>query len=128
MKQQEMGAGEIVTLQWEGDLTVRRVAALKVQVQQALASATQVFIVIAADAECDMTVMQLLCSAHRTASRQGKTLQLYGEIPQQFKMIMGLSGFSRHIGCARDQSGCCLWPRVHQQLADDEMPRVVTPN
>ena len=116
MKQQGVDAGEMVTLQWSGDLTVRRIAELKAQVQQALAAATQVFIAISADAECDMTVMQLLCAAHRTASRQGKALQLCGEIPEQFKMIMGLAGFSRHIGCARDQSGCCLWPRVHRQL------------
>jgi ABC-type transporter Mla MlaB component len=128
MKQQGVDAGEMVILQWGGDLTVRRIAELKAQVQQALAAATQVSIAIAADAECDMTVMQLLCSAHRTASRQGKTLQLCGEIPEQFKTIMGLAGFSRHIGCARDQSGCCLWPRVNRQLADDETSRVVTPN
>ena len=114
MKQQGVDAGEMLTLQWGGDLTVRRIAELKTQVQQALATATQVSIAIAPESECDLTIMQLLCAAHRTASRQGKTLQLCGEIPEQFKMIMNLAGFSRHIGCARDQSGCCLWPLVHR--------------
>ena len=128
MKQQGVDEGEIVTLQWSGDLTVRRIAELKAQMQKALAAARQVSIEIAAGAECDLTVLQLLCAAHRTASRQGKTLQLSGEVPEQFKMIMGLSGFSRHIGCARDHSGCCLWPLVHRQPAGDEMSRVVTPN
>lgn len=124
MKQQRMDAGKMVTLQWSGDLTVRRIAELKAQVQQALATATQVSIAIAAGSECDMTTLQLLCAAHRTAGRQEKTLQLCGEIPEQFKMIMDLSGFSRHIGCPRDQSGCCLWPFLHRQLT----PRVVAPN
>ena len=124
MKQQGVDAGEMLTLQWGGDLTVRRIAELKTQVQQALATATQVSIAIAPESECDLTVMQLLCAAHRTAIRQGKTLQLCGEIPEQFKMIMNLAGFSRHIGCARDESGCCLWPLVHGQ----EKPRVVAPN
>jgi ABC-type transporter Mla MlaB component len=112
--QQGVAEGEMVTLQWSGDLTIRRITELKEQMQKALAVATQVSIAIAAEAECDLTVLQLLCAAHRTASRQGKILMLYGEIPEQFKMIMKLAGFSRHIGCARDQSGCCVWKLVHR--------------
>lgn len=119
MKQQCVDAGEMVTLQWSGDLTVRRIAELKAQVQQALAAATQVSIEIAAEAECDLTLLQLLCATHRTATRQGKRLRLRGEIPEQFKMIIGLAGFSRHIGCARDLSGDCLWTLVHRQLSGD---------
>jgi len=128
MKQQGVEEGKMITLQWSGDLTIRRIAELKTQVQQALAGATQVSIEIAAGAECDMTVMQLLCAAHRTASRQGKTLRLFREIPEQFKMIMKLAGFSRHIGCARDESGCCLWLQLHRQRVKAETQRVVAPN
>jgi ABC-type transporter Mla MlaB component len=130
MTQQGVDAGEeMLTLQWGGDLTVRRIAELKAQVQQALATATQVAIAIAPDAECDLTTLQLLCAAHRTASRQAKTLQLCGEIPEQFKMIMNLAGFSRHVGCVRDPSGCCLWPLLHRQLmSGEETAAVVAPN
>ena len=128
MKQQRVDAGEMVTLQWSGDLTIRRIAELKAQVQEALAAATQVSITIAAEAECDMTLMQLLCAAHRTAARQDKTLQLCGEIPPRFKMVMNLAGFSRHIGCAQDPSGGCLWTLCYRQLTGEEMQRVVAPN
>lgn len=128
MRQQGVDEGQMVTLHWSGDLTVRRIAEIKTQVQKTLAAATDVSIEIGAEAECDMTVLQLLCAAHRTASRQGKTLRLCGEIPVQFKMIMDLGGFSRHIGCARDQSGCCLWKLVHRQLSKEETPPVVKPN
>jgi ABC-type transporter Mla MlaB component len=116
MKEQGVDAGEMVTLQWSGDLTIRRIAKVKGQVQQALARAEHVSITIAADAECDMSLMQLLCAAHRTASRAGKTLQLGDDVSPQFKKIMKLAGFSRHIGCARDESGCCLWKLVRAQL------------
>lgn len=124
MTQQGVDMGEMLTLQWGGDLTVRRIAELKAQVQQALATATQVSIAIAPDAECDLTTLQLLCAAHRTASRQAKMLQLCGEIPEQFKRIMNLAGFSRHVGCVRDESGCCLWPL----LRGEERAAVVAPN
>lgn len=122
MTQQGVDAGEMLTLQWGGDLTVRRIAELKAQVQQALATATRVAIAIAPESECDLTILQLLCAAHRTASRQAKSLQLCGEIPEQFKMIMHLAGFSRHVGCARDPSGSCLWPLLH------ETPDVIAPD
>lgn len=128
MTQQGVDAGEMLTLQWGGDLTVRRIAELKEQVQQALVTATQVSIAIAPESECDMTTLQLLCAAHRTASRQAKTLQLSGEVPEQFKMIVNLAGFSRHVGCVRDPSGCCLWPLLHRQLGGEERPAVVAPN
>jgi ABC-type transporter Mla MlaB component len=121
-------AGEKVTLQWSGDLTIRRIAELKVQIEEALATATHVSIEIAADAESDMTVLQLLCAAHRTAARQDKTLQLCGKIPEQFKMVMNLAGFSRHIGCARDKAGCCMWKLVYQQLDEQSSLRPVVTN
>lgn len=128
MTEQGVDTGEMLTLQWGGDLTIRRIAELKAQVQQALATATQVDIAIAPESECDMTIFQLLCSAHRTASRQEKTLRLCGEIPEQFKKIMNLAGFSRHIGCVRDRSGCCLWPFLHQRPGGEETPGGVAPN
>lgn len=116
MLQQVVDEVGMITLQWSGDLTVRRIAVLKTDVEKALAAAESVAIAIAADAECDMTLMQLLCAAHRTAVSQGKTLTLNGDLPEQLLMVMKLAGFTRHIGCARDQAGCCLWKMVHQQL------------
>lgn len=118
MTQQGRDDDKMVTLEWSGDLTIRRIAELKAQVQGALAAATNVSIDIAADAECDMTVLQLLCSAHRTAGRQEKRLTLGGAFPEQFKMVLTLAGFSRHVGCAKDQYGCCLWKQIYQQQRD----------
>lgn len=120
MTQQDVIQNKTITLEWAGDLTIRRVAELKAQVQGALQSATNISIVLAADAEADMTVLQLLCSAHRTASRQGKVLTLAGEFPEQFKMVLNLAGFSRHIGCALDVCGSCVWPQVPRQEAGPE--------
>lgn len=128
MKTHGVDAGEMVTLQWSGDLTIRRIAELKAEVEEALATATSIYIEIGPDAQSDMTVLQLLCAAHRTAARQEKSLQLCGEIPEQFKMVMNLAGFSRHIGCARDKSGCCMWKLVYQQLDEQTSPRGAATN
>lgn len=128
MKTHGVDTGEMVTLQWSGDLTIRRIAELKGQVEEALATASHIYIEIGADAESDMTVLQLLCAAHRTAARQEKSLQLCGEIPEQFKMVMNLAGFSRHIGCARDKTGCCMWKLVYQQLDEQNSTRGAATN
>ncbi|MBE0504724.1 MAG: STAS domain-containing protein [Desulfuromonadales bacterium] len=128
MKMHEVEAGEMVTLQWSGDLTIRRIAELKGQIEEALATATHISIEIGADAESDMTVLQLLCAAHRTAARQEKSLQLCGKIPEQFRSVMNLAGFSRHIGCARDKAGCCLWKLVYHQLDEQSSARSAATN
>lgn len=128
MKQQGVDTGDMVTLQWSGDLTIRRIGELKAQVVQALAAATQVSIDIAADAECDLALLQLLCAAHRTASRQGKTLQVGGELSEQFQMVLNLAGFSRHIGCALDVCGSCLWKQIYLQRSGEETDCAVAPN
>jgi len=127
MMQQGANEGKVVTLQWSGDLTIRRIAELKMQLQGALAAATSVSIRIAPDAICDVTVFQLLCAAHRTASRQGKTLEVFDEFPEQFKAIMSMAGFSRHIGCALDVCGTCLWQRLYPQLSRAENHRHFEP-
>lgn len=128
MTQQGVAQVETIDLKWSGDLTIRRIAALKAQVEKALAEAANVSIEIAPDAECDMPLIQLLCSAHRTASRQGKILSICGDFPEQLKMILNLAGFSRHIGCALDVCGNCLWRKGNLQVTGQEMARVVTPN
>lgn len=116
-----------ITLQWSGDLTIRRIAELKVEVQGALQEATSVAIEIAPEAECDMTLLQLLCAAHRTAGRQEKTLTLYGNFSEQFKMVMNLAGFARHVGCALDVCDNCLWKLIYPQLSAEGKNPVVEP-
>lgn len=115
MIQQQEDKGKKVTLQWSGDLTVRRIAELKAEVQAALTAATSLSITMAPDAVCDISLLQLLCAAHRTASAQGKLLSLCGDLPEQFSMVLKLAGFSRHIGCVQDLCGSCLWKLIYQQ-------------
>lgn len=120
MTQPGVVEGEIMTLHWSGGLTVRRIGELKIEVQGALQGAAGVSIKIAPDAVCDLTLLQLLCSAHRTASQQGKTLKIAGPFPEQFKMVLLLAGFSRHIGCALDVCENCLWMMINQQGGGQE--------
>lgn len=115
MSRQKEQVGEI-ELDWSGELTVRRIAALRDEVRDALQAAAVVRIRLEAEAEIDTALLQLLCSAHRTAVRAGKTFFIVGQLPEQITGFLRLAGFHRHIGCCLDETESCIWKSVCEQV------------
>lgn len=109
MSRRKKGNGGATELAWSGDLTIRRIAALKDEVSAALQAADVVRLRLEADAQGDAALLQLLCSAHRTALREGKAFLLIGDLPEQIDRLLRLAGFTRHVGCCHDRGGSCLW-------------------
>lgn len=56
----------------------------------------------------DVTCLQLLCSAHYAATKEGRKFKLANVSPATRDTIESL-GFIRHIGCREDTIGSCLW-------------------
>lgn len=109
MSRRRQGNGREAELAWSGDLTIRRIAALKDEVSAALRAADVVRLRLETGAQGDAALLQLLCSVHRTALREGKALLLVGDLPEQIGRLLRLAGFARHVGCRHDQGGSCLW-------------------
>lgn len=57
----------------------------------------------------DLSVMQILCSSHRTATMQGKTFSFSGDRRPSLISIIRLMGFDRDTGCRLDQTQTCIW-------------------
>jgi len=95
----------------DGELTIERAVELKAMLMKSLRSADNVHIQIDAVTEADLSCLQLLCSAHRTALSLNKNLTLNCQESEVFKHITEISGYSRHKGCCLDTSECCLWIR-----------------
>jgi anti-anti-sigma regulatory factor len=95
------------TCQWQGALTVQRVVALKEELFRALDQLDSILIDVSGATEIDPACMQLLCSAHRTATQLKKDLALLGH--GKFSATIREAGFARHIGCALDCNRSCLW-------------------
>lgn len=95
-------------IEWSGDLTIRRIAELKDEVATALRRG-DVLICIDSDAQFDLSFLQLLCAAHRTANREGKQLQLHADLPAAFGELLKSAGFFRHVGCIEDKDDSCIW-------------------
>lgn len=108
MKIEEEQAGSL-SVHVEGDLTVQHAAEFRTCLLDALGRAQCVRVDLQAIDDIDLTCLQLLCSAHKTALFTGRDLSLDSERPGLLERSLDLAGFSRSRGCAMDLNGSCLW-------------------
>jgi hypothetical protein len=66
-------------------------------------------VVLDAITNADVTLLQLLCSAHRTAAEQNKVLTMEGGDRSPVAQLIQHAGFLRHIGCHEITGQPCLW-------------------
>lgn len=57
----------------------------------------------------DLTGLQLICSAHHSALREGKWLYVTDGGNMTLRDSALGAGFQRHTGCVRDNSFSCIW-------------------
>lgn len=93
----------------DGELTVSNAAAFRERFLEALKQSDQVEIDLDAVRAVDLAGLQLLCSAHRTAVVQGKTLTLKeGQVPALQK-ARAMSGFVLNRSCRFNPSADCFF-------------------
>jgi ABC-type transporter Mla MlaB component len=92
----------------KGQLTIQRVFELKESLEKALKQVDTLMINLAEVEEIDLACLQMLCSAHRTATNLNKTLSLLEEYPRILETAMD-AGFIRHVGCTLECNNSCLW-------------------
>ena len=93
----------------KGTLTIQEVAELKTLLQQALSQSDRVVVDCSQAQKMDFPWLQLLCSAHRTAARAGKSLTL-ANLSGALKELKMEAGFDRHCSCPQsDAPDNCLW-------------------
>ena len=100
----------VVTL--DGDVTLQQAEELRCVLIKALVDADEVSLEMEKVQKVDLSCLQLLCSAHRSATRFEKKLVFSGCPPQALKDAVEVSGFSRVTGCRLDCDKSCLWMSV----------------
>jgi ABC-type transporter Mla MlaB component len=103
----QSGDTRIVLL--EGDLTLPQAPELRTAFMKALVEADDVFIRFGNVGELDLSCLQLLCSAHRSAARLKKRVRFEGGIPKKLSDMADAAGYSRLKGCKLDTEKSCLW-------------------
>jgi ABC-type transporter Mla MlaB component len=97
----------------EGDLTLPHADALKGVFTKALQESDDVSIAIVTVEKLDLSCLQLMCSAHRSAMRSKKKVSFIGSPPQAFNDAAEAAGFARGAaGCKLDDGYSCLWMTV----------------
>jgi len=102
-------ADKIVELSFEGELTIPKVAELKVQLVKALEKSGGMSLNLKNVTRADLTFLQLLCSAHRSAYKAGKVMMLT-DVSEAVDSEVIAAGFIRdNMSCGQNCSDSCLW-------------------
>lgn len=92
-----------------GDFGIEQVETLKNAFIAALDNTKKLEMDIEGIEEIDLPVLQLFCSAHRTAIVKKKELILRGACPEALRIIANDAGFASRACSAHDENITCLW-------------------
>ena len=114
-------AGTQAVIILEDALTLRHADEIRQVLMKALVDADEIAITFRNVTDVDLSCLQLLCSAHRSAVRFNKRLKFAGSAPPLFRRSMEAAGYPRLTGWGgRSSQGQTL----HQNRA--EMQRAET--
>jgi ABC-type transporter Mla MlaB component len=96
----------------EGDQTLPHAEEMRGLLIKALVNADTVGIRFKEVYHVDLSCLQLLCSAHRSATHLKKRITIECGVPKALKDAADTAGFSRLKGCKRDSDRSCIWAAV----------------
>ena len=100
--------GEIIIT--SGDrLTVENAAVFLQLVREALEASASVAVEFEPEAEIDITGVQILCSACKSAAAGGKSFSYHGPQPQGLADTVSACGAERHAVCKHNNDSNCIW-------------------
>jgi anti-anti-sigma regulatory factor len=102
-------SGKQGNIKLDGNLTVGQAEELRSLLIKAIIDAEEVHLDFGTVTDVDLSCLQLLCSAHRSASRMKKRVSLSDDWPEVFKKTVEEAGYSRNTGCRLDIDHTCLW-------------------
>lgn len=108
-KEQTAEPGGTLVLKVGGELTIPYAGEFRGALLDAFDAAGRVVVSLEGVSGADITGLQLLCAAHRTACAREKEFRVEGLTSPVVAAAAGLAGFPRHVGCAVDVGKTCIW-------------------
>lgn len=103
---------EVAQLLLEGNLTVETVGENKKRLETFLSETKgDLSLRIGPVERVDVSLVQLLCSLHRSLHKVGRKWEWSGEGLDAILALAEKAGVMRSKGCSLDPSGPCLWKR-----------------
>jgi ABC-type transporter Mla MlaB component len=100
------------TIRFNGDMKIERANAAKIVICEALADGGAIHIDLGEIGNADLSFFQVLCSAHRTAQKTNKTLDITGSPRDEFKRSLRGTGFSQTCALGMETYKNCLWTKI----------------
>lgn len=110
-------AGKSKELVFQGELLIQRVAELKQELQQALDAVDELMVNLVETPDIDLSCMQVLCSAHRTACKMNKELKLAGIDREALQKPLRRGGLPPRGSCPEGIAASCLWAEMDETNA-----------
>ena len=102
-------SGDHTTVTLKGEVTVQNANTIKSDIVSALKKFSAVIVDITNITGGDLSLLQIICSAHRTADIMNKRFSIRGGDQKTYQRLIWQSGYSRHIGCRESLRKSCLW-------------------
>jgi len=106
---QDPKAPEKQGLKLSGGVTIAQAAELKEALLNALGQACELTVELSGLTDIDLTGLQLLGAAHRSAVASGKRFVVEDGGNRVFLDTVEAAGFRRQAGCNQDTEGTCIW-------------------
>lgn len=90
-------------------LTIENASDFSRVVREALEESAVVSIQFEPDVEIDITGMQIICSACKSAAAGGRIFSFRGAAPPALSDIIRSSGAERHAACKYNNDSSCIW-------------------
>ena len=92
-----------------GSLSLSAASEIRQRLLGALDEADTVKLLLRDVDDVDLSLVQIICAAHRSALLKNKTLKLQDNLPELFAQIIEDAGLNGHIGCSAEQKEHCVW-------------------
>ena len=109
MKCEQTASSEENVLTLKGELNIFQADQLKAELIQALDKTQRIVIDLRAVTDVDLSALQLLCAAHKSAVAKEKQLLLAPGLPEKLDRQIRKAGLVEGHHCGRDSSLDCLW-------------------
>ncbi|MDD2365275.1 MAG: hypothetical protein PHN84_03855 [Desulfuromonadaceae bacterium] len=90
-------------------LTIENASDFSRIVSESLHSSSSVLIEFDSSVEIDITGVQILCSACKSAANSGKIFSYQGVRPKALDDVIANSGAERHAFCKHNNDSTCIW-------------------
>ena len=96
----------------DGTLTIQVASVMKEKIFSMLKNNQDVVLNLVGAASIDLSFIQIICAAHRTARENGYRFQVNPDIPEDIASSIKYAGFAKNVGCGFEENENCIWRSI----------------